>query len=136
MSFSCFAMAILPTYSQMGIAAAWIVQGMSSSGELIGAELYLTEITHPSIQYSVVSFVSLVSPALGTFIALCIASLFTSYSSNWRLGFWFGCIIAVIGAFARAALRETKDFVDAKQRIEKIFDEHKADKSGLKGSIC
>ena len=53
MAFSCFTMAILPTYAQIGITAAWIVticriiQGMSSMGEFIGAQLYLTEITKP-----------------------------------------------------------------------------------------
>ena len=45
MAFSCFVMAVLPTYAQIGIAASWlvticrIVQGMSSMGEFIGAQL-------------------------------------------------------------------------------------------------
>jgi len=48
MAFSCILMANLPTYSQIGIAASWLIticrilQGMSSVGEIVGAELYLT----------------------------------------------------------------------------------------------
>lgn len=53
MSISCVVMATLPTYEQIGITAAWImticriIQGISSMGEVIGAELYVTEITKP-----------------------------------------------------------------------------------------
>src|SRR5476649_1881276 len=49
MSCSCLLMANLPTYAQIGISAAWIVtlcriiQGMSSMGEIIGAQIYVTE---------------------------------------------------------------------------------------------
>ena len=49
MSITCLVMALLPTYDQIGIAAAWIVsvcriaQGLSSMGEVIGAQVYLTE---------------------------------------------------------------------------------------------
>lgn len=55
MASSCFAMAILPTYAQIGIAATWlaiicrIIQGISAVGEFTGASLYVTEITSPPI---------------------------------------------------------------------------------------
>ena len=51
MSISCIVMATLPTYAQIGITASWIiticrvVQGMSSMGEIVGAEMYLTQIS-------------------------------------------------------------------------------------------
>lgn len=51
-------MANLPTYEQIGSTAAlvmtifWAVQGMSSMGETVGAERYLTEMLHPPIQYA------------------------------------------------------------------------------------
>ena len=56
MSLSCLVMANLPTYSQIGITASWIVticrmiQGLSSMGEVIGANIYITEITKPPVQ--------------------------------------------------------------------------------------
>lgn len=43
MAVSCFVMANLPTYAQIGVAATWIiiicriVQGMTSMGEIVGA---------------------------------------------------------------------------------------------------
>ncbi|MFK7973783.1 MAG: MFS transporter [Rickettsiaceae bacterium] len=50
MAISCIIMANVPTYAQIGIAASWVMlvcralQGMSSIGESIGAELYTAEL--------------------------------------------------------------------------------------------
>jgi MHS family proline/betaine transporter-like MFS transporter len=52
MSISCVVMATLPTYAEIGVTASIIVticrmvQGMSSMGEVIGASLYIAEITN------------------------------------------------------------------------------------------
>ena len=49
MALSCIIMATVPTYAQIGITASWVIticrglQGMSSVGETIGAELYIAE---------------------------------------------------------------------------------------------
>ena len=49
MSGSCFVMFMLPAYAQIGITASVIViicrilQGMSSMGEVVGAQIYLME---------------------------------------------------------------------------------------------
>ncbi len=57
MAFSCIIIASLPTYAEIGIIAAVIVsicriiQGMTSMGEIIGAELYLTETIKRPQQY-------------------------------------------------------------------------------------
>lgn len=70
MAASCFVMATLSTYEQIGITASWIVsicravQGISSLGERAGAELYLMEITKPPIQYPVVTLI-MVCASLG-----------------------------------------------------------------------
>jgi MHS family proline/betaine transporter-like MFS transporter len=127
MAFSCILMANLPTYSQIGIAASWLIticrilQGMSSVGEIVGAELYLTEITTPPIQYPIVSLIAIFS-VVGTVAALAVASLFTSFGLNWRIAFWIGAAIAMVGAVARTALRETPEFADAKRRLQKRVD--------------
>jgi MFS family permease len=60
MSIACIIIATLPTYEQIGISAAWLVtvcrmlQGMSSMGEIVGAEIYLTEFVNPPMQYPAV----------------------------------------------------------------------------------
>ena len=128
MATSCIIMANLPTYSQIGISAAWIVtlcrvmQGLSSMGEMVGAEIYLTEITKPPSQYSIVASLR-VSCVLGTIFALAIASLVTTAGLNWRIAFWVGAVIALVGSVARTRLRETPEFVDMKRKMKKAIDE-------------
>lgn len=121
MALSCTVMATLPTYAQIGMAAAWIVticrvvQGLSSMGEIIGAEIYVTEITKPPVRYPLVGFIGTASK-IGTMVALGIATLATSYGFNWRYAFWIGAGIAVVGAFARTRLKETPAFMAMKEQ--------------------
>lgn len=121
MSGCCLAMASLPTYAQVGIIAAWgvticrMVQGLSSLGEILGAEVYLTEITRPPARYTVVASVA-GSAALGNVIALAVATLCTSHGFEWRYAFLIGAVIAIVGSFARTRLRETPEFTEAMER--------------------
>ncbi len=124
MSGSCVVMSVLPTYAEIGITASYtiiicrIIQGMSSMGEIIGAQVYLSEIVKRPIQYAAVSFASNFS-AVGSMAALGVASLATSSitSFNWRFAFLIGAGIALIGSYARKALRETPEFADARKRL-------------------
>ena len=140
MSLSCIMMANLPTYSQIGITASWIiticrmVQGMSSMGEVIGANLYITEITEPPLQYPAVTLIA-VCGVIGGVLALGIASLVTSIGFNWRIAFWIGAGVAAIGAVARTRLRETPDFADAKRRIKKAITNTNQDPQILEKNI-
>jgi MHS family proline/betaine transporter-like MFS transporter len=120
MAISCLIMANASTYAQIGVAASWIIticrimQGMASLGEMVNAEIYLTEITKPPLRYMIVSLIPTAS-VLGSTFALFISFFFTTYaSSNWRAIFWTGASIAVLGSIARVRLRETGDFIEAK----------------------
>ncbi len=123
MAFSCLVMANLPTYEQIGVAAAWlvticrIIQGMSSMGEIMGAQIYLLEVTKPPIQYPVVASIIAFCNLGGTF-ALAVAALVTSYGMNWRNAFWIGAIIALTGMVARTSLRESSEFADAQKQLK------------------
>lgn len=127
MSISCIIMANLPTYAQIGINATWIVticrmvQGMSSMGEIIGCQIYVTELTTPPNQYPAVALIGIAS-ALGAVASLGVGTLVTSVGFNWRLAFWIGAGIAVVGSVARTRLRETPEFVNAKRRLRKITE--------------
>jgi len=140
MALSCCVMANLPTYEQIGVAAAWIVtlcrivQGMSSMGEVIGANLYITEITKPPIQYPAVGLIA-VCGTLGGTCALGIASLVTTSGFNWRNAFWVGALVALIGAVSRGRLRETPDFADAKRRVKQAVIKTKQNPEILEKSI-
>lgn len=121
MAVSCMIMANLPTYAQIGITAAWlltfcrVLQGISAMGEIIGAQIYLTEITKPPARYPIVAFTQIFS-TLGGFAALAIASLCTISQFNWRLAFWIGACIAVVGSLARTRLRETPVFLKEQEK--------------------
>ena len=122
MALSCITIAMLPTYAQIGITASYvvticrIVQGISSMGEIVGAQLYLTEFIKPPIQYPAVAFTSNFSTS-GSMAALAVGLLALSIGFNSRYAFFIGAGIAIVGSFARTALRETPVFVDTKRRI-------------------
>jgi MFS transporter, MHS family, proline/betaine transporter len=123
MAGCCFTMLVIPTYAEIGVTASIliticrIVQGMSSMGEIIGAELYVTEITKPPAQYPAVTIVAAFATC-GSIFALLVATLVTSFGYNWRYAFGFGMIIALVGGAARTKLRETPEFANAKLRIK------------------
>jgi len=127
MALSCIVMANVPTYAQIGITASWIVticrilQGLSSLGEIIGAEIYLLESIKPPIVYPTVCIVIVLS-TLGGFASLGIATLSTSFNFNWRLAFWFGAGVAIIGVVARTTLRESRDFIDVQNKLSNTFN--------------
>jgi len=120
MSLCCLVMANVPTYTQVGIAATLIVticrvvQGMSSMGEFISSQIYLTETTTPPKGYVYVSLLSFAT-ALGVFAALGFATMLTQYGFSWRIAFWGGAVIAVISSAVRTRLAETLDFTKVLQ---------------------
>lgn len=134
MALSCIVMANLPTYAQIGIAATWavticrILQGLASMGEVTGAKIYLTEMIKPPARYPVVALIGS-SSAVGGMMALAVASLVTGSVFNWRMAFWVGAGIALVGTLARTRLRETPDFADMKRRAKQAIEI--ADENGL-----
>lgn len=140
MSISCFIMANLPTHAQIGVSAAWIiticrmVQGLSTMGEVIGANIYITEITKPPVQYPAVMLMAIFGTLGGT-AALGVASMVTSYGFNWRMAFLIGAGVALVGGAARTRLRETPDFANAKLRVKKALENTKQDLKILKKNV-
>ena len=123
MAFTCIGMAVLPTYDEIGFAATILVtffralQGIFSATEATGAQLYITEMVKPPLQYPAVASITIFS-TLGTLVALGVATIVTIENLNWRYAFLFGAIVAITGTVARTALKETPDFIDAKRRIK------------------
>jgi MFS family permease len=122
MSISCVVIAIIPTYAEIGITATYVltacrvIQGLSSMGELIGAQLYLTEFIKAPKNFVAVAFVTNFAN-VGSMCSLGVASLALTIGFNWRYAFLIGAGIALVGAYARTTLRETPVFADAKRRI-------------------
>ena len=139
MAVSCIIMANLPTYAQVGITATWVVtlcriiQGLSSMGEMMGAQIYITEITKPPVQYPAVYFISVAS-SLGASVALGVAVLVTTTGFNWRIAFWVGAAVAMVGSLARTKLRETPEFVDMKRLLKNDIEKSSHDNTPLSQS--
>jgi MHS family proline/betaine transporter-like MFS transporter len=127
MATTCLIMANAPTYAQVGVAAAWLVtlcralQGIASMGEIVGAQLFLTEAIPLPSKYPAVGLIYIFAD-LGATTALGIATLATAHGFNWRLAFWVGAGVAIIGSAARTTLRESPEFADAKRRIKNIAE--------------
>ncbi|WP_375319302.1 MFS transporter [Candidatus Tisiphia endosymbiont of Oplodontha viridula] len=136
MAISCIIIANLPTYAEIGVTAAVIVsicrivQGMTSMGEIIGAELYLTETIKPPQQYSAISLLGFLAALGGTF-ALGTAYIATTYQFNWRSAFWVGALVALIGSVARTALRETPEFIVAKSQMKRTTSDINEEQNNL-----
>lgn len=126
MSICCIAMAFMPTYQQIGITAAWlvticrIVQGLSSMGEVIGAQIYLSELIKKPDCYPIVNFIGC-SCVVGSFAALAMSNAVLGFGFEWRIAFLIGALIAIVGSVARTALRETPEFANAQLKLKKIF---------------
>lgn len=122
MAVSCLVVASLPTYAQIGITASWmiticrVIQGMAATAEVRGAELYLTESSEPPTQYPLVTLITVFS-ALGTTAAIGVAAIFTSGISNWRMAFFVGAGVALIGTIARTSLKEAAEFSDKRKAL-------------------
>jgi MFS family permease len=137
MAITCLIMANAPTYSQVGITAAWIVtfcrilQGISSMGEITAAQLFLTEATPLPVRFPVVGLI-IIFGELGALAAIAVAALATSYGFNWRIAFWIGAAVAIVGSVARTSLRESTEYADARKRLQSVADRAKENLASIK----
>ena len=124
MAGTCFTMATIGTYKQIGITATIIViicrvlQGFSSLGEFMGATIYLCETLKSPYKYVSSSLIGM-SSRVGGLIALIAAYCSLSSIFHWRVAFLIGASIAVIGSIIRTKLREASEFADHKRRLKK-----------------
>jgi MHS family proline/betaine transporter-like MFS transporter len=132
MAVSCIVIATLPTYSDIGIAATWVfvicrmLQGISSMGEIVGSEIYATELVQPPRRYFAVTSVDIYT-RVGGLVALCVTWYVTNIAGNWRIAFWIGSCIAVVGSIARIRLRETPEFSNHLKMIKEVRSTEKAE---------
>lgn len=127
MSGSAFAIALVPGYSTIGVAApiilllARLVQGFSAGGEPGGSMAYLVENAGRGRRGFAGSFQQ-ASTGLGLLIASLISSVLTGVLDKgamsdwgWRAGFFLGGVLGVIGLWLRTSAPETQAFVRTAQ---------------------
>ncbi len=127
MALTSFVTASLPTYEKIGITASFVIiicrmlQGFSAVGEVVGARVYISEITTPPHSYYYTTMLEGFA-AMGSLFALLIGAIFVymDVTNGWRLAFYFGASIAVIGSIARSSIKETPEFLRVKSSSAKI----------------
>jgi MHS family proline/betaine transporter-like MFS transporter len=122
MTAAMLATALLPTYSQVGIAAGILlfllrcVMGFSVGGEYTGVVAYLLEGAPPRRRGLIASMASAASE-VGALLAVGISALTVASMSEaslagwgWRIPFLFGAALAGSVWFARAQMEESPEF--------------------------
>jgi MHS family proline/betaine transporter-like MFS transporter len=122
MSLAMLATALLPTYGQVGIAAAWLlfglrcVMGFSVGGEYTGVIAYLLEGARPARRGLVASLAAAASE-VGALLAVGVAAVTVAampeadlQAWGWRIPFFVGAALAGAVWLARSTMEESPDF--------------------------
>jgi MHS family dicarboxylic acid transporter PcaT-like MFS transporter len=136
------AVAVLPTYQQIGFAAplllllARMVQGLSVGGEYGATATYLSEVALRGERgfYSSFQYVTLIG---GQLLAVAVVVILKQFLSDaqmqefgWRIPFVIGAITAVVALLLRRSLHETASEKDLESReagsFAVIWRDHRA----------
>ena len=122
MSLAMLLTGLLPTQSQIGPAAAWLlvllrcVMGFSVGGEYTGVVAYLLE-SAPANRRGLVASLAAAASEVGALLAVGISAITVSAMSDaalqswgWRIPFLFGAALAGTVWFARSTMAESPDF--------------------------
>ena len=132
---------LLPTFAQIGVLAPIlficlrIIQGMSYGAELPGSLTFLVEHSTEKWRNTSTSFM-ISSVTLGSASSAFIIFICTKFLSNvqmsdwgWRLPFWFGSLLAIVGFVIRRRTLETPYFLQEKNRprcaLVDVFKQYK-----------
>ncbi len=118
---------VLPSYLEIGhlatlfLALFCLFQGFCIGGEFPGSIVFLTEMSPPKLRGYIGSWAYFGVLFGMSFAALDVYVLTSSLSKadfqdwGWRLPFFFGAILGIIGIFLRRMLHETPAFQEAKE---------------------
>ena len=132
MAGGSFVIAVLPTYEQVGWLApillllARIAQGMSLGGEVSNASAYLAEIAPPDRRgrYSSFFYISTGSAVLlASLLGALLASILSDdqlASWGWRIPFFVGGLLGLVGVWLRRSMDETEQFEENKAKAEAL----------------
>jgi MHS family proline/betaine transporter-like MFS transporter len=128
MAISTFAIGLLPTYSQVGIAAPILLvvvrlfQGLSTGGEFGGSSAYIVEYA-PQHRRGFFGSFQLVGVASGFLLGSLTAALLNSALSpadrlawGWRLPFLFGIAVGLVGIYMRWKISDTPIYTEIEER--------------------
>jgi MHS family proline/betaine transporter-like MFS transporter len=118
--------ALLPSYGQIGVAAAVLfvvvrlVQGFSAGGEYAGALVFLIE-ESPRRSRGLAATVGVATSGTGVLLASGVALALTAFTTDaqmdawgWRIGYGFGALLAVAAIAMRLRMEESAAFERAR----------------------
>lgn len=124
---------LLPTYQQIGIAApilltfCRVIQGFSAGGEYNGAGIFVIEHS-PENKRGLLGALLTSSGSMGALLASGVGIFFTlpfMPSWSWRIPFFLGGLIAIVGLYMRQKIDESPEFKQAylqrKSQILPVF---------------
>src|SRR5271155_3609329 len=127
MALATFAIGLLPTYAQVGIAAPILLvvvrlfQGLSTGGEFGGSSAYIVEYA-PQHRRGFFGSFQLVGVASGFLLGSLTAALLNSMLSQadrlawgWRLPFLFGITVGLVGVYLRWRLDDTPKYTELEE---------------------
>jgi len=144
MTIPTFLMGFLPTYATIGIAAPILLfllrflQSIPAAGEAPGTACFLYENATPGHKRFITSWGG-VGNQLGAILGLAVTFFMDNYldeqfllSWGWRISFWFGGLIGLLGIYLRKKLHETPVFLELekkhkldKETINEVITRHK-----------
>ncbi|MFF4764465.1 MFS transporter [Streptomyces sp. NPDC001292] len=122
MAAATLAIAVLPTYSQVGVLApvllvvARMVQGLAAGGEWGGGTAFLVEYApqdRKGLYGSLHQFATIGGFVCGTAMSTFINAVFSEAALNaygWRIPFVVGALGALVGLYLRLRMEDTPDF--------------------------
>jgi len=119
MSIPTLLIGVLPTYHSIGMMAPILLitfrfmQGLCTGGEYNGSAIFFIEHNTDSSRNGLYSSLISASALIGFFLAACLAYLCTRSGLDphgWRIPFFFGVAIAIVGMYIRNNLDETPAF--------------------------
>ncbi|CAN7465513.1 MFS transporter [Phenylobacterium sp. LjRoot219] len=125
MSVGSFAIALIPSYASIGMAApvllviARLVQGLSLGGEYGASATYMTEMAGKDRRgfWSSFQFVTLIGGQLTALAVLIVLQRTLSPADleawGWRIPFAIGGVLAIVVFWIRSGLQETRSFLAA-----------------------
>jgi MHS family alpha-ketoglutarate permease-like MFS transporter len=132
MAGGSFVISVLPTYAQVGWLApillllARVAQGMSLGGEVSNASAYLAEIA-PADRRGRYSSFFYISTGSAVLVASLLGALLASSLNDdqlaawgWRLPFFVGGLLGLVGVWLRRDMAETEQFEENKVKAEAI----------------
>jgi MHS family alpha-ketoglutarate permease-like MFS transporter len=132
MAGGSFVISVLPTYAQVGWLApillllARVAQGMSLGGEVSNASAYLAEIA-PADRRGRYSSFFYISTGSAVLVASLLGALLASSlnddqlaSWGWRIPFFVGGLLGLVGVWLRRDMAETEQFEENKAKAEAI----------------